>query len=202
MSTAKILQKIYYDAGHHAGYGSVENLFRAAKLKKKKITRQEVERFLEKQDTFTLHRPVKKKFKRRKTLARYLDHIWQADLVDLQAISKENRGHSYILTVIDVLSRYAFAVPLKNKTGLSIIQAFKKIFSLSKRKPKKIHTDYGTEFYNKSFKDFLRDNKIILYSTSSDTKASIVERFNRTLKSKMYKYFATVTKELTFAFQV
>ena len=182
MSTTSILQDIYYDPGHHAGYGNAEDLYYAAKLRRKKITRREVERFLEKQDTYTLHRPVRKSFERRKTLSRHLDHIWQADLVDLQAISKENRGFSYILTVIDVLSRYAFAVPLKNKTGLSIVGAFKKIFSQYKRKPKKLHTDNGSEFYNKTFKDFLRKNKIILYSTSSDTKAALVERFNRTLK--------------------
>ena len=197
MSTTELLRKIYYDPEHPAGFGSAEDVYRAAKKMGKKINRGEVEKFLQRQDAYTLHRPVRKNFPRRKTLARHVDHIWQADLIDMQQISKENRGFRYILTVIDILSRYAFAIPVKNKTGKSMIDAFKKIFNKSKRSPKKLFTDDGAEFFNRQFKSFLRENKIIHYSTASDVKASLVERFNRTLKSRMFRYF-TARKTLYY----
>lgn len=196
-STTNLLKKIYYDPEHPAGFGNVDGLYHAAKRKQKKIRRNQVENFLQKQETYTLHRPVRLRFERRKTLARHVDQVWQADLIDFQPISKENRGFRYILTVIDVLSRYAFATPVKDKTGKSMVTAFKKIFSTFKRIPKKLNTDSGPEFFNKTFKDFLRQKKIILYSTASDVKAACVERFNRTLKAKMYKYF-TAKKTLHY----
>ena len=118
-----------------------------------------------------------------------MDHIWQMDLVSLQAIAKENSGYNYILTVIEILSRYAFAEPLKRKTGKEVTSSFKRILRKYKRKPTKVQTDDGREFYNEEFKTFLRENNIAHYSTSSDMKCALVERFNRTLKEKMFKYF-------------
>lgn len=199
MSTiTKALTKIYYDPQHPAAFGSVEKLYFAAKQKKvKNLTRKRVLNFLEHQDTFTLHRPVRRKFLRRKTIARHLDEIWVADLIEMQAIKNENSGFRYILTVIDILSRYAFAIPIKSKTGPHIVNAFKQIFKKFKRKPEKLHTDKGSEFYNKTFANYLREEKIKLYSTESDMKAAVVERFNRTLKEKMFKYF-TSRKTLHF----
>lgn len=115
----------------------------------------------------------------------------------MQPISKENRGFRYILVVVDVLSRYVFAVPIKDKTGNSVVNAFEKIFSKYKRIPKKVQTDDGTEYFNANFKSFLRKKNIIHYSTSSDVKAAIAERFIRTLKAKIYKYF-TAKKTLHY----
>lgn len=189
MSTEKILKTIYYDPNHPAGFSSAEKLFRAALLKRKTITRKEVNQFLQSQMTYSIHHPVKMKFKRRKTFAKYLDHIWQADLIDFQKHARINKGFRYVLTVIDILSRYAYAIPVKNKTGKSMVSAFTHIFSKNKRVPKKLQTDNGGEFYNGTFKSFLKQKHIIHYSSFSDTKAALVERFNRTLKNKIYKYF-------------
>lgn len=183
------LRKIYFDPAHPAAFGSAERLYRNAKLQMKNLTMKEVENFLDKQISYTMHRPVRRKFKRRKTYARYVDHIWQLDLVSLQAIAKENSGYNYIMTGIDILSRYAFAEPIKRKTGKEVTSAFKRMLRKSKRKPTKIQTDLGREFFNQDFKSFLRDNNIVLYSTSSDMKCALVERFNRTLKEKMFRYF-------------
>lgn len=183
------LRKIYFDPAHPAAFGSARQLHRSAIKQLKKLTLKDVTNFLEQQTAYTLHRPVKHNFKRRKTYARYVDQIWQMDLVSLQAIAKENSGYNYILTVIDILSRYAFAEPLKRKTGKEVTAAFKRLLRKSKRKPAKVHTDQGREFYNDEFKTFLRENNIAHYSTSSDQKASLVERYNRTLKEKMFKYF-------------
>ena len=189
MSITKILKEIYYDAGHVAGFGSAKDLYSAVRRKGKKITLKKVKEFLQKQDTYTLHKPVRRKFKRRKIMSKGVDYLWQADLIDLQPISKENKGNRFLLTIIDTLSRFGFAVPVKDKTGQTMVQAFKKIFSSSKRVPTKLFTDSGPEFWNKKCHDFLRGKNIIHYSTASDVKAATVERFNRTIQMKLYKYF-------------
>jgi len=118
-----------------------------------------------------------------------VDEIWSADLVEMQDFSKYNNGFRYLLTVIDVMSKYAWAVPLKDKTGKSVTAAFEKIVKESGRKPMKLWVDKGKEFYNKVMDRFLEENKIDRYSSESELKATVVERFNRTLKTIMWKYF-------------
>jgi transposase InsO family protein len=118
-----------------------------------------------------------------------IDHQWQADLVDLGKSASYNKGFKYLLTCIDVLSRYAWIVPLKNKTGKTLKEAFQVIFK-SGRQPIRLQTDKGTEFTNRVFQKFLKENDVHFFTTyNEETKASIVERFNRTLKTKMWKYF-------------
>ena len=136
-----------------------------------------------------LHKPVRKNFPRRKVEMRGIDETWQADLVDMQTYSRDNKGYNFLLTVIDNVSKYAWAVPLKNKTGVEVTKALKSIFAKG-RIPRKLHVDQGTEFYNANCKTLLDSYNIKLYSTYSNLKASIVERFNRTLKSKMWKKFS------------
>ena len=102
-------------------------------------------------------------------------------------LSHLNDNFKFILTVIDVFSKYAFAIPLQNKSATSIVDAFKKILTHG-RKPKKLQTDAGNEFINKSLKKFLKNVK--MYTTYSEMKASVVERFNRTLKEKMWRFFS------------
>jgi len=114
-----------------------------------------------------------------------IDKIWAADLVEMQAFSKFSRGVRYLLTVIDVFSKFAWMLPLKDKTGKSVADAFKEIFKKSKRKPEKLWTDKGREFYNKHVKEF----GVELYFTENEEKSSVVERWNRTVKEKMFKYF-------------
>lgn len=186
-----ILKKNYYDPSHPAGFGSAQNLLAAIKAKRRRnVTIADIERWLESQDAFTLHKKIVRKFPRRKTLSKGLHHIWQADLADMQAISKENRGMRYILTVIDVFSRYAWAIPIKSKKSECIIKAFDKIFRQSKVKPRFLQTDQGTEFLNKPFQKWLSARSIKHYFTyNTETKAAVVERWNRTLKTRMHKYF-------------
>jgi len=114
-----------------------------------------------------------------------IDKIWAADLVEMQAFSKFNRGVRYLLTVIDVFSKYGWMLPLKEKTGKSVADAFKEIFKKSKRKPEKLWTDKGRELYNKDVKEL----GVELYSTENEEKSSVTERWNRTMKEKMFKYF-------------
>ena len=136
-----------------------------------------------------LHKPARRNYPRRKYDIRGIDETWQADLVEMQPYSRENRGHNYLLTVIDIMSKYAWAVPVKRKTGEDVTAAMKLILK-GGRKPRNLHTDRGKEFYNKPFQELMKRHKINLYSTYSNLKASICERFNRTLKNKMWKIFS------------
>ena len=117
-----------------------------------------------------------------------IDDTWSADLVDMQAFARYNKGIKYLLTVIDVFSKYAWVVPLKDKTGKSVTEAFVGLVEQG-RHPNNLWVDEGTEFYNKTFKKFLEDNKINMYHTFNFGKAVVIERFNRTLKQIMWKYF-------------
>lgn len=130
-----------------------------------------------------LHKPVVKKFRRRRVFVKKIDEIWAADLVDMQAFADDNDGVKYLLTVIDVLSKYGWIVPMKQKTGLATANAFKSILSRG-RKPKLVWVDKGKEFYNKDVRSLVQ-----LYSTENEEKSSVVERWNRTMKERMFKYF-------------
>ena len=100
-----------------------------------------------------LHKPIIKKFKKRKVCSSFKDNIWGVDLADMQSLSTYNKGFKYLLCTIDLFSKYAWVIPTKDRKGTSIVNAFKKIIS-EKRKPNKIWIDQGSEFYNQSFKDF------------------------------------------------
>ena len=110
------------------------------------------------------------------------------DLADMQSMQKFNDGFCYLLVCIDVFSKYAWVIPLKDKTGPTLVKAFKIILA-SGRKPEKIMTDQGTEFLNRHFRALMKEEDIELYNTYNETKASIVERLIRTLKTKMWRYF-------------
>ena len=137
------------------------------------------------QDAKELHHRIVRNFARRKVIVNHIDDIWSADLVEIPL----DQGYKYILTVIDVFSKYAWAIPLKNKQSLTVIDAFEKIIKDSGRTPIKLWTDAGSEFINKQFKKFLIDTKIELYHTFNEGKAVVIERFNRTLKEKMWFRF-------------
>ena len=134
-----------------------------------------------------LHKSIKRKFPRRSVIVFNKDQIWSADLVDMQAFSSFDKGFKYILTVIDVFSKYAWAVQIKDKSAASVTKAFEKI--ISDRIPQKLWADEGKEFYNATFKKLLDKHKLDMYSTFNEGKAVVIERFNRTLKNIMWKYF-------------
>ena len=114
----------------------------------------------------------------------------------MQSLSKYNKGNKYLLYAIDLFSKYAWVIPIKDKKGTSIVNAFKKILSDSNRKPNKIWVDQGSEFYNKSFKDFLKINNIEMYSTYSEGKSVVTERFIRPLKNKIFKHITAISKNV------
>ena len=136
-----------------------------------------------------LHAAARKNFQRRHVIIRGFDDLWQADIVEMRPYSSFNRGYLYILTVIDACSKYAWAVPLKSKGGRETADAIAEIIRESGRCPKNLQTDMGKEFYNADVQKLVKKHGINHYSTYSILKASIVERFNRTLKNDMWKMF-------------
>ena len=134
-----------------------------------------------------LHHRVIKKFPKRCVYVNSIDQTWAVDLADMQQYSKQNKHYKYLLAVIDVFSKYGWLIPLKNKTGVTVSEAFKTLFK--ERKPMYIWSDKGSEFYNRQVKELLKDNNIKLYSTENEEKSSVVERWIGTMKQRMFKYF-------------
>ena len=116
----------------------------------------------------------------------------------MQLITKCNKGISYLLCAIDLFNKYAFAVSLKDKKGVTIANAFQSIFGNSKRKLNKIWVDQGSGFYNIVFKKWLKDNDMNMYSTHNEGKSVVAERFISTLKNKIYKYMTAISKNVYF----
>ena len=137
-----------------------------------------------------------RKFKKRKVYSSFRDNIRGVDLADTQLLSKFNKGFRFLLCVIDIFSKYAWVIPLKDKKDISIVNAFQKILKESNRKPNKICVDKGNEFYNNSFKKWLPDNDIVMYSTNDKGKSVVAERFIRTIKNKIYKYMTSISKNV------
>ena len=143
-----------------------------------------------------LHKSKRKNYPRRKIIVNHIDEIFAADLVEMQKFAKLNKGYRYLLTCIDIFSKFSWVIPLKDKKGITIKSALEKIFN--ERKPKFLWTDNGKEFYNKQVQDLLNENNIKLYSTNnSEIKSAVIERFNRTFKNMMYKKF-TENNNTTF----
>jgi Integrase core domain/Chromo (CHRromatin Organisation MOdifier) domain len=188
----QLLKNIYYDPVQ--GFCGEDELLRRVRLVYPKENKLKIKKWLASQPTHTIHTPSRKNYLRNKVLVSGIDEQWQADLVDLQSLAKFNEGYKYILTCIDIFSKSAWAIPLLSKTSENVRAAFAQIFS-SGRIPYKLQTDAGTEFVNKEVQKYLKSYDIHFFITNSEKKASVVERFNRTLKEKMWKYF---TKQNTY----
>lgn len=178
-----LLKNVYYNIDHPASFSGVLKLSKATKVPIKKT-----KDWLATQDVYTLHKPVRYKFPRRKVLSYGIGDLVQCDLVDVSKFAKYNRGVKYLLTAIDVFSKFGYAIPLKNKTAASVLSAFKTLFKKLGR-VKFINSDKGREFINHQLKSFFIKKGVNHYVTESEYKASVVERFNRTLKNKLYRIF-------------
>lgn len=137
-----------------------------------------------------LHKPARRNYQRRYVTLKGIADLWQADLVDMKAHASANSGYKYLLTIIDCFSKLAWVVPLKSKHAGPVADAFRTVFEQAPSgPPRNLQTDDGTEFFNAKVNALTRKYKINHYSTYSTAKCSIVERFNRTLKTRMFKRF-------------
>ena len=184
-----VLKRIYFAADDPGGLSSAHNLYKRARTELPDISLADVREFLSGQPAYTLHRAYHKRYRRNQTIAQGIDYQWQADLADLDELSKANDGSRYLLTVIDVFSRYAWAVPIAKKSGVAVREAFRELFrQAGARRPKHLQTDKGKEFFNRDVQELLREEKVHHFASESDQKAALVERFNRTLKLRMAHY--------------
>jgi transposase InsO family protein len=133
-----------------------------------------------------LHRDARKHFERRQTIQHGIKDTFQIDLADLQSLSKYNKNFKYILVIIDIFSKYAWAIPIKTKATENIVNALQCLF-VSGHIPKNIHSDMGREFYSATFKKLMTLHNVNHYSTFSTMKAAICDRFIRTLKTLLWK---------------
>ena len=176
------LHRQYYDQKSVGSYGGVAALQRVVPAER------DVERWLSTQDAYTLHKPVRRRFKRRCVVVGGPNQQWQADLVDMSRLKQANNEITLLLTVIDVFSKRAWCIPLKSKSAAALVTAFTPL--LNNRAPTTLQTDKGSEFLNRPLQRLLKEYGVHHFTThNEDTKASIVEHYNRTLKTRMWRYF-------------
>jgi hypothetical protein len=186
------LREIYFNV--NGGYMSMEKLYQKAKKEGVRgVSRENVREWLQTQNTYIIHTPSRKHYKTQRTYADGRTQQIQMDLVDMSKFIYKNKGNCCTLTVIEVLSRYAFAIPVWRKNTESMTKAVEKVLAQFKerfdRYPKAAQFDDGKEFYNVGVKTLLKDHDVHYFSTRTFRKAALVERFNRTLKTRMWKYF-------------
>lgn len=187
-----ILDRIYNDPNSYAAFTGINSLYEAAKKELKgKISKKDVQNYLEGHRTYSLMRPRRVHFKKAKTVpAGFMSDV-QVDLADLQSLSRHNSGFRYLLVGIDVLSRRLFATPVKSKKAEDMVQAFKILIEQMPIKAFRIFSDLGKEFTNRLLKEFFNQEEIQkLESSSSFVKASLAERAIRNIKQRLYRYFA------------
>jgi hypothetical protein len=178
--------RVYYDIEHPAGFtGSAATLHKHVEGS----TLRSTEQWLSAQDAYTLHKHARNRFKHPQVYSEGIDDLWSADLADMQHLASENDGVRYLLVVIDVLSKYGWARPLRNKTGESVSAALQDIFDSDSRIPRKLRTDRGTEFLSRVTRALLKRRNIVFYTADNYSKASHAERLIRTLKGRLWRYF-------------
>ncbi len=192
---SELMKKVYYNPSDPGSLGGKDRLKRGV-LQEYGVTLKdkEVTDWLAAQDAYTLHRTAPVKYKHNRVMVYGKDAQFQADLVDMSAYSKENDDIKFLLTCIDVFSKYAWARPLKNKTGKEVTKAFESILG-ENRVPQKLQTDKGTEFFNKHFQQLMKKYDIHHFAKASDVKASEVERFNRTLRGRMTRFLTAINSK-------
>ena len=188
----KQLKDIYFNLGEGAAYsGGTDVLMRAFRKKypNSNISKKMVQNFLEHEVSYSLHRSARRNFKRNKIYVSGLNSQWCTDLADLGAYSKKNRGFRYILLVMDVFSRYAYAEPLKMKNSTQTLAAFKKIVERAGATPILLQSDMGGEFTNDLIQAYLKSKKIRFFISQGIKKNSVCERAIRSIKERLHRYF-------------
>ena len=150
---------------------------------------QKIAKYLRQNQTHSLHKPRRKKFKRRRIIVHYPYQIVQMDLIEMRYLSGNNKGYNYILLVIDLFSKKIWLRKMKTKTGKEPADAIKTVIVDMDCPLQTLIFDQGLEFYNKYVNMLFAQYNIHSYSIKTSTKAGAAERANRTIKSIIWKYF-------------
>ena len=174
--------KQYFDPQNEAGFAGARNLLRTNKTKTDK---EEIKEWLTKQDAYTLHKAIRRLYYN----VQARDQVWEADLMQMTSFKNYNDGISYVLVVIDVLNKYVWGEASRDKTTFEVTRAFKRILDKGRR-PAMLQTDRGKKFVGNVLQKFLKENEIqFRVVRNSDVKVAVIERFIRTSKDRMYRYF-------------
>lgn len=189
------MKKIYYTPSNPGSLGGKKRL-KEGVLKETgvRLTDKEVSDWLAGEDAYTLHRSAPLKYKRNRVFVYGVDMQFQADLVDMSAYAKVNDNNHFLLTCIDLFSKHAWTRALKNKSGVEVSKAFESILKEG-RVPQKLQTDKGKEFFNKHFQNMTKKYNINHFATDTELKACVIERFNRTLKGRMWRYLTAINSK-------
>jgi hypothetical protein len=188
----EILRDVYYTLDSPACFAGVNAVFAEARRRDPTITRKAVRTWLAAQRTYTLYHPLKRRFKRLRTVPTGLNTDWQADLNVLTKLKDDNDGYRYLLVCVDVLSRKMYAEPVLKKEAEHMKAAFDAIFTRAGTRPWRLYTDSGTEFESLSMRRYFDSMDILKYHSSPQRAlhATVAERANRTIKDRLYKYFS------------
>ena len=184
----KYLKEIYLNPSHPASFTNPQTLYRYIKKEGKfKISHSQIKRWIQKQESYSRNKSVKRNFQRGRVIVAGIDDQFDADLASLVYYADDNDGYKYLLVVIDIFSRYAWVQPLKDKTAPQIVNAFNTILS-SGRIPKRLRTDAAKDFTSEKFQLFVEGKHIVHFVTHNEKQANYVERFIKTLKSRLSRY--------------
>ena len=184
----KYIEKIYFDPEHPVSYEGPKQLYDFIKKDEKyKISHSQLKKWLQKQNSYSINKTAKRNFQRSCVIVSGIDDQFDADLASFISYANDNDGYKYLLVVIDIFSRYAWVESIKDKTANEIVQAFNKIISEG-RIPHRLWTDRATDFTSKKFQDYVKSKKIVHFTTHGVKQANYVERFIKTIKSKIYRY--------------
>lgn len=178
------LARVYFNPRSPGGYGGVARLQRETKAPIKAV-----KQWLRSQDAYALHKSSRKRLKSDQIVVSGVDHMWCSDLMDCQKLSSDNDGYNYIMVVVDALSKFGWVKPLINKEGQNVSDGLRDIVRTSHRSPRMFRTDRGVEYTNNKMQRTLSELGIRHIIADHRTKEAIAERFIRTIKDRIWRYF-------------
>ena len=182
-------KKHYFNFNSAAAFAGPKKLKTVLKQNGYNVSLNEVQKWLQDQDAYSLMKPAIYRFKRQRVVSAGIDYLWDGDLADVSNIKSVNDGYSFLLILIDVFSRFLWIEPIKTKSQNDMKSGFERIFSRTTRQPRKLRTDNGKEFTSRAIKQYLKSRNIKAFTTRNETKANYAERAIRTVKSLLYRYF-------------
>lgn len=180
----RYVEKKYTNVRNKGSFSGLKKFKTEQKLKNK-VTKK----VLSSIPAYSYHKSAPIRFQRRKVISLFVNQIYCSDLIDLQKLSRFNRGQKWLCVVLDIFSRYLYGFPLPNKTAASVKKGFQDFFQKNKVKPLLLQTDFGNEYYGKEFREYLKTMNIKHYSVYTKLKASVCERVNLTILKKLHRYF-------------
>ena len=179
------LSSIYFDPANPAAYSGLEMTWSAIRSEGK-VTKRQLKEWLLEQDTYTSYFPVRRKFKRPRTVSPAVDYYWGSDVAYMLQFADENDGYGYFVVFIDLFSRFARVKPLKTLRGREMVDVMKLVFAT--RQPRYLYTDAGSEYTNRQVQSYLKNESIRQYTSRNEKKVAHAERLIKQLKRKLLQY--------------